>query len=277
MNKLERLRSILLQIGRGVVAFSGGCDSAFLLRVAYDVLGDNVVALTAVSPSMPPWEREEAQLLCQHIGAEQIWVESREFEREEYRANPANRCFYCKDELFSIACREAMRLQLGVVMDGNNFDDRSDHRPGREAAIQHGVRSPLDEAELTKSDIRHYSKLLGLPSWDKPAIACLASRFPYGIEITHERIERVMACEKILRDLGFRQFRARFHDTILRIEIAPDEFSSIMAPDMRNHIVAQCKDQGFTYVALDLQGYRCGSLNETLKTTVPLAAVSKDI
>lgn len=264
MEKLERLQGILRGIGKGVVAFSGGCDSTLLLRVAYDTLGDNVVALTAVSPSLAPWERDDAAKLCQLIGARHLWVESHEMDRDEYRANPSNRCYYCKDELFSIAIDRALRLNLGVVMDGANFDDRGDHRPGRLAAQQHQVRSPLDEAEMTKQDVRDCARMLGLPTWDKPAIACLASRFPYGTTITHERIARITACEGVLRELGLRQFRARFHDTILRVEVAPDEFAYVMQPHVRDALVARCKAQGFLYVTLDLQGYRSGSLNEAL-------------
>lgn len=264
MEKLERLQHILRDIGKGVVAFSGGCDSTLLLRVAYDTLGDDVVALTAISPSMAPWEREDAKRLCEQIGAKHVWVDSHEIERKEYRANPSNRCFYCKDELYSIALREAANMNLGVVMDGANLDDKGDHRPGRLAAKIHQVRSPLEEAELTKKEVREISKALGLASWDKPAIACLASRFPYGTEITRERIAKVTQCEGVLRDLGLRQFRARYHDTILRVEVAREEFDHVMQPHIRNELVERCKAEGFLYVTLDLQGFRSGSMNEVL-------------
>lgn len=264
MEKLQRLQQILRAIGQGVVAFSGGSDSALLLRVAYDTLGDNVVALTAVSPSMAPWEREEAAQICEQIGAKHLWVDSHEMEREEYLSNPSNRCFYCKDELFSIALREAHQRGLGVVMDGSNLDDRGDHRPGRLAARQYQVRSPLDEAEISKQEVREISKLLGLPTWDKPAIACLASRFPYGTRITQERISRITMCEKLLRELGLRQFRARYHEPILRIEVASEEFAHVMLPSVREALIQGCKAQGFLYVTLDLQGFRSGSMNEAL-------------
>lgn len=277
VEKLVRLQQILRDIGKGVVAFSGGSDSALLLRVAYDTLGDHVVALTATSPSMAPWEREDAARICQQIGAQHIWVESREMDREEYLANPSHRCFFCKDELFSIALREAHQRNLGVVMDGSNLDDRGDHRPGRLAAQQYNVRSPLDEAEISKQEVRDISKHLGLPTWDKPAIACLASRFPYGTRITHERIERITQCEKLLRDLGLRQFRARYHDTMLRIEIAPDEFEHVMAPHVREDIVKGCKAQGFLYITLDLQGFRSGSMNEVLSPEQRVSSLSSAI
>ena len=272
--KLKQLQDILHQIGQGVIAFSGGCDSTFLLAVAHEVLGDRVIALTAISPSLPEWERQDAERLGRLIGARHIWIETREMEREEYRSNPSNRCFFCKDELFSFACREASTMGLGVVMDGANLDDRGDHRPGRLAAKQHNVRSPLDEAGLTKQEIRDLSKHLGLPTWDKPAIACLASRFPYGTEISHERIARVAACEKLLRELGFRQFRARFHDTILRIEIDNCELPRAMEPDIRDALIRGCKQAGFLYVTLDLQGFRSGSMNEALPKQALSTAIS---
>lgn len=266
MEKLQRLKELLAEMDRGVVAFSGGCDSTFLLSVAHEVLGDNVVALTAVSPSLAPWEREDASRLAESIGARHLWVNSLEMDNPEYRANPANRCYFCKDELYSIAVDEAQKLELGVVMDGNNFDDIGDHRPGRLAAKEHGVRSPLEEAGFTKEEVRHWSRELGLPTWDKPAIACLASRFPYGTKITRERIQKVTDAEAILREHGFRQYRARFHDTILRIELAPVEFEHMMEDEVRLDVVKRCKALGFLYVALDLQGFRSGSMNEALKS-----------
>ena len=265
LTKLEKLQTLLAEMGQGVVAFSGGCDSSFLLAVAHEVMGDRVVALTAISPSLPEWERQDAERIGRLIGAKHIWIETQEMEREEYRANPSNRCFFCKDELFSFATREALRLELGVVMDGSNVDDRGDHRPGRVAVRKYGIRSPLDEAGLTKQEIRDLSKAMGLPTWDKPALACLASRFPYGTSLSHERIARVAACEKALRDLGFRQFRARFHDTILRLEIAEEELLRAMEPAIRSQIIARCKEAGFLYITLDLQGYRSGSMNEALR------------
>lgn len=279
MEKLEKLRELLRNIDRGVVAFSGGCDSTFLLQVAHEEMGDRVVALTAISPSLAPWEKEDALKLAASIGAKHICVESHEMDREEYRANPSNRCFFCKDELFSIAREECLKRDLGVVMDGANLDDRGDHRPGRLAAQQHNVRSPLDEVGLTKKEIRELSKQMGLPTWDKPAIACLASRFPYGTPISTERIGRIAACEGILRELGLRQFRARFHDTILRIEIDPAEFAKVMDPSTRDTIVTRCKEQGFLYIALDLQGYRSGSMNEALSSldTASAKSTSADI
>ncbi len=265
LEKLERLREIIAQLGEGVVAFSGGCDSSFLLAVALEVLGEKrVVALTAVSPSLPERELEEAKLLARQLRVEHIIAESGEIEDPNYRENSPQRCFFCKDALFKLALREARKRGFKIIMYGSNLDDRGDYRPGRKAAELHGVYSPLEEAELTKREIRYLSKLLGLPTWNKPAMPCLASRFPYGTEITIEKLKKIERCEEKLRELGFKNFRARYHYPILRIELPPDEFSKITAPSVREAIIQTAKEQGFLYVTLDLEGYRQGSLNRAL-------------
>ncbi len=264
MSKLEKLQEILREIGPSVIAFSGGCDSSFLLRVAHDVLGDKVVALTAVSPTIPSWEIEEAKEIAQLIGVPHLLVETHETELEEYQKNPPHRCFICKSAFFEVAFREAQRLGFEVVMDGSNFDDLAHYRPGRLALEKFNVRSPLEEAEMTKEDIRRYSQELGLPTWDKVATPCMATRFPYGTRITKERIERLIRYEAFIRSLGFQHFRARYHDNIVRLEFSADEMSKAMQADIRVQLVEQGKRNGFLYIALDMEGYRSGSLDEVL-------------
>lgn len=263
--RLERLRELLRQMERVVVAYSGGVDSTFLLRVAVDTLGDRAVALTAISHSYPEWELEDARVMAAEMGARLIEVETHEMDRPGYRANAGDRCYHCKTELFEVAGVEAAARDLGVLCYGAIPDDLGDHRPGMMAADERKVRAPLIEAGLTKADIRILSRRMGLPSWNKPATACLSSRFPYGTEISPEKLAQVGRCESNLRRLGFRQFRARFHDTLVRVEIAPDEMPRVFAePDLRDAIVQAGKDAGFVFVALDLVGYRSGSTNEAL-------------
>jgi uncharacterized protein len=264
--KLPRLKQILAESESLLVAFSGGVDSTFLLKVAHTVLGDRVVALTAVSPTAAPGELEAADELAAMIGCRHLRVESHEMDNPAFTSNPANRCYFCKDELYRICRREAARLDIAVVADGTNLDDLKDHRPGLKAAKQWRVRHPLVEAGFTKADIRYFSRELGLPTWDKPAIACLTSRFPYGVEIDLEKLRRLAACERFLRELGFRQFRVRYHGELLRIETAADEIQRFLDPALRETIARRFKQEGFTYVSLDLEGYRTGSMNETLAT-----------
>lgn len=262
--KLTQLQNTLLEMERVAVAFSAGIDSTLLLKIAHDTLGDNAIGITAVSASLPTHEKEEAASLADQIGARHVFVESHETEDERYLANPSNRCYFCKintyDEL--IAC--AQDLGFDQMIDGTNADDVGDHRPGRQAAREHGIRSPLQEVGLSKAEIRELSRELDLPNWDKPAAACLSSRFPYGTMISIETLGQVEQAENALRKLGFRELRVRHHDQVARIEVPPADFTAILAQS--DAIVAALKTTGYNYVTLDLAGFRSGSMNEVLKT-----------
>jgi uncharacterized protein len=265
-SKLERLRDLLRGLEKALVAFSGGVDSTFLLKVAVDVLGDKVLALTAVSPSLAEAELQEAKDLAARIGATHRLVQSREGEDPRYVANPTNRCYYCKSELYRI-CGEISDNEGWVVLDGVNLDDLGDHRPGRQAAAEARVRSPLVEAGFTKADIREFSKALGLSTWDKPQLACLASRIPYGTAVTPERLTRIGRAEAGIRAAGLRQFRVRFHDPIARIEVDESEFSKLLHAETRETITRAVKAVGFQFVVIDLEPYRSGRLNEAAGIT----------
>jgi len=260
--KHERLGRAIAGYGSALVCFSGGVDSTLLLRVARDVLGDRCVALTAVSITMAASERRAARQLAELIGARLEVVESNELERPGFAQNPTDRCYHCKAELLDIARPLAARLGLREVLLGTNLDDLGDHRPGLAAAGERGARHPMVDAGLTKADVRALSRALGLPTWDKPQLACLSSRFPYGTEITPERLGRVDRFEDGLRALGFRQLRVRYHGEVARIEIEPDAMARALEPGVREAIVALGKGEGFTFVALDLGGFASGSLNQ---------------
>jgi len=264
MDKLERLKEILGESSGVLVAFSGGVDSTFLLKVAHMVLGERAVALTASSPTAPPGELEAAEELARLVGCRHIVISSHELDNPSFTQNPVNRCYFCKDELYRVSRLQADSLEISTVVDGTNLDDLKDHRPGLKAAKEWRIRHPLVEAGMAKEEIRRYSRELNLPSWNKPAIACLSSRFPYGIEINVERLQKIAACERFLQELRFREFRVRYHGELVRIEVAPEEIQRFFEPGTREAIVEKFKEVGFSFVSLDLQGYRTGSMNEPL-------------
>lgn len=262
--KLEGLKDILKETEGILVAFSGGVDSTFLLKVAHMVLGDRAVAFTASSPTAPPGELEAARELAKSMGCRHIVMASHELENPTFTQNPVNRCYFCKDELYRICRLEGDRLGFATIVDGTNLDDLKDHRPGLKAAKEWRVRHPLVEARLTKEEIRAYSRDLDLPTWDKPAVACLSSRFPYGVEINVERLAKIAACERFLQELKFRQFRVRYHGELVRIEVGRAEMEHLFDAVTREAVVEKFREVGFSFVTLDLQGYRTGSMNEPL-------------
>ena len=266
LKKYDRLLEIIRSYGSGAVAFSGGVDSTFLLRAAKEALGDDVTAITAASGLFPQRETEETEALCRRIGVRQIRLTIDEMEIDGVRENPPDRCYHCKKHLFSKILETAEEMGLTEVMEGSNTDDAQDYRPGSRAIRELGVRSPLKEAGFSKSEIRVLSGHQGLPTWNKPSFACLASRIPYGDEITKEKLSMAEQGEELLRQLGFRQYRVRIHGSLARIEIEPEEFERIMEHDMRNAVCQRLREIGFAYVSLDLQGYRTGSMNETLES-----------
>jgi len=263
-DKLETLRQIISDMGSVAIAFSGGVDSTFLLKVAHDVLGDRALAVTATSQTYPQFQFEESARVAAQIGARQVVVHTEELDIPAFKNNPPDRCYHCKKELFVKLREIADRHGLRHVADGANADDLHDHRPGARAAAELDVRSPLQEAGFTKADIRHWSKLLGLPTWDKPSFACLSSRFPYGTGITREALDKVAAAEEFLRTEGFRQYRVRHHGTIARIELPSQDIPKAARQNFRSRLVERFKEIGYTYVTLDLQGFRSGSMNEAL-------------
>lgn len=267
--KYENLKDHLKSMGRVLVAFSGGVDSTFLLKVASDVLGDNVLAVVASSETYPEREQKEALRLAGDMKVRYKVIRTKELDDPEFRDNPPERCYFCKKELFSRLKEIAAAENIPYVCDGSNFEDTFDFRPGTKAAAELGVLSPLKEAGLDKSEIRILSKELGLPTWDKPAMACLSSRFPYFTRIEKESLRQIDAAEEFLKSKGFTQLRVRHHDRIARIEITPQDFPRIVEEGMRNAIVENLKKLGYLYVTIDLAGYRTGSMNEPILSEDP--------
>jgi uncharacterized protein len=274
--KEVRLRALLASYESVIVAFSGGADSAYLAWAAARVLGPSVLCVTADSPSYPDRHRQLALTVAREVGFHHEIIQTSELDRVEYRANPTNRCYFCKHELYTALTRVAADRGFAVVADGSNADDRGDYRPGRQAAREFGVRSPLDEVGLTKVEIRELSRRAGLRTWDEPASACLSSRIPYHSEVTREKLRAIERAEDVLRSLEFRVFRVRHHElgtkertespsTLARLEIAGDELPRALDPEICARIVRELRQIGYQHVTIDLQGYRMGSLNEGLR------------
>ncbi|MEK6673239.1 MAG: ATP-dependent sacrificial sulfur transferase LarE [Nitrospirota bacterium] len=263
--KLLNLKSILSSLGSVCIAYSGGVDSTFLLRVAKDVLKEKVLAVTATSPTYPQYELEEAMALANKIGVKHLVISSNELDIPGFSDNSTNRCYYCKNDLFRKLKEESERYGIKNIADGSNYDDTKDYRPGRTAAKELGVISPLCEAWLTKNDIRSLSKELGLETWNKPSLACLSSRIPYNEKITEDKLKQVEKAEGVLRSWGFTQFRVRHHNDIARLELISEEMSLLDNAELRLSIDSALKSLGFKYVAVDLLGYRTGSMNEVIK------------
>ncbi len=262
--KLKELKQLLSSYGKVAVAYSSGVDSTFLLAVAREVLGDDVIALTAKSSSFPSRELVEAVDFCEGLGVKHIVLESDELQVEGFSQNPPNRCYICKKALFQNFLKKADEEGMHCVVEGSNVDDEGDYRPGLQAIAELDIKSPLRACRLTKAEIRALSEEMHLPTFNKPSFACLASRFPYGEPITADKLHMVEQGEELLLSLGFTQFRVRMHGMMARIELLPEELPRMLEQELREEVAKQLKSYGFTYVALDLQGYRMGSMNETL-------------
>jgi uncharacterized protein len=260
--KLKQLQQMLTDMKSCAIAYSGGVDSTFLIKVAYDTLGKNALAVTATSSTYPQRELQDAKRFAQTIGIPHVIIHSEELDINEFSDNPPDRCYYCKKELFRKIQQIAQEHHLNAVLDGSNADDAFDYRPGAKARKELDIKSPLKEIGLTKQEIRELSHTMQLESSEKPAFACLASRFPYGVKITKERLKQVEQAEEFLFSLGIQQCRVRYHNTIARIEVSSQDFQTILSH--AHAIVKQLKHLGFTYITLDLEGYRTGSLNEVL-------------
>lgn len=260
--RYERLRAILAELGEVLVAYSGGCDSAFLLKVATDVLGSRALGMTAVGASLAPGERDMAREVARVIGAAHVEVDSHEIDNPQYAANPTNRCYHCKTELYDLALAEAKRRGFAHVASGTNADELGEYRPGLQAAAEHGVRHPMAEAGLTKAEIRAWSARLGVPTWDKPQTPCLASRLPYGTPVTRERLSQVDRAEAAVRAEGFRIFRVRHHEAIARLEVSAEELPRLLEPAVRERVLAGVVAAGYTFAVVDLEPFRSGRLNE---------------
>ena len=265
MNKLAALQALFAEMDRALVAYSGGIDSTLVAKVAFDMLGDRALAVTADSPSLMPEDLEDAKVQAAEIGITHEIVKTHEMDNPNYASNPANRCYFCKSELHDTLKPLALEQGYPYVVDGVNADDLGDYRPGIQAAKERGARSPLAEVGITKLEVREISQSLGLPWWDKPSQPCLSSRFPYGESITPEKLQRVARCERYLRQLGIRNLRVRSAGDVARIELPPSDIQTFVASTDLPQLVAAFQEYGFTYVMLDLEGYRSGKLNQDLE------------